>query len=548
MDARPHDNDEDQDQNREDSEPLSPTATPAAPEPAPAPLEPALQSPRRQSIPRALVPRSIGSFGSISNKASWTHTRNTSLTTASSPNQAAQASPVGAGPTSSRYAIPPRPKPGRKPATDEPASKRKQQNRESQRAFRARKAAKVDEMQTKVNGLQKELEDVTSGHLATIHELKMHIKELNEMLHEHVSRVKNLSRERDWFKSHNAQYEHRVQTLENQLQQQGFASQPLAFTTPYHSSAQSSPTRGSVASWDFNSTPMDVDGGVGGGCGRCGSNGDCACIVEMTNMSPIRPQQMDTVPLLRHPVRHSISSRPQQPQSPIDPYAARETDITIRNTALQFQTNGGDMAYSSALLSSSDASRTTAKSPIKAPGSCFDCQTNPDQRAWCQRVAQLRNTGSDYVTARSSRTSSIGSALETMEPSIPDASVSYLERKSIGCNEAFKLFEKRFPMDQDNMDWIGGLKPVPHDARRDTLAPPSREYSALELDTAGVIATLGNTMQPLEELRSDGENTDIIRAAQNYQRDTHTPGTSNGSPMPIASIVNNNNASPRKWV
>jgi hypothetical protein len=43
--------------------------------------------------------------------------------------------------------IPPRPKPGRKPATDTPPTKRKAQNREAQRAFRERRAARVGELE-----------------------------------------------------------------------------------------------------------------------------------------------------------------------------------------------------------------------------------------------------------------------------------------------------------------------------------------------------------------------------------------------------------------
>ena len=74
---------------------------------------------------------------------------------ASPPSSVVGPSTPGAGPTSQRYEIPPRPKPGRKPATDEPASKRKAQNRESQRAFRARKVAKLEEMQSTLDACEK---------------------------------------------------------------------------------------------------------------------------------------------------------------------------------------------------------------------------------------------------------------------------------------------------------------------------------------------------------------------------------------------------------
>lgn len=61
---------------------------------------------------------------------------------------ATQMSAPGNGITSRDYSyIPPRPKPGRKPATDSPATKRKEQNREAQRAYRARKAQQCDELE-----------------------------------------------------------------------------------------------------------------------------------------------------------------------------------------------------------------------------------------------------------------------------------------------------------------------------------------------------------------------------------------------------------------
>ena len=46
--------------------------------------------------------------------------------------------------------MPPRPKPGRKPATDTPPTKRKAQNRAAQRAFRERRAARVNELEDKL--------------------------------------------------------------------------------------------------------------------------------------------------------------------------------------------------------------------------------------------------------------------------------------------------------------------------------------------------------------------------------------------------------------
>ncbi|KAJ5148972.1 hypothetical protein N7448_000550 [Penicillium atrosanguineum] len=59
--------------------------------------------------------------------------------------------------TTKEWVIPPRPKPGRKPATDTPPTKRKAQNRAAQRAFRERRAARVQE-------LEEQMKEIEDGH------------------------------------------------------------------------------------------------------------------------------------------------------------------------------------------------------------------------------------------------------------------------------------------------------------------------------------------------------------------------------------------------
>ncbi len=59
------------------------------------------------------------------------------------------------GPTKN-WVVPPRPKPGRKPATDTPPTKRKAQNRAAQRAFRERRAARVGELEEQLKETEEE--------------------------------------------------------------------------------------------------------------------------------------------------------------------------------------------------------------------------------------------------------------------------------------------------------------------------------------------------------------------------------------------------------
>ncbi|KAI0508983.1 hypothetical protein F5B22DRAFT_638361 [Xylaria bambusicola] len=74
--------------------------------------------------------------------------------------------------TSKEWVIPPRPKPGRKPATDTPPTKRKAQNRAAQRAFRERRAARVGE-------LEEELEEQREEHERVQQQLHQRIEALS---------------------------------------------------------------------------------------------------------------------------------------------------------------------------------------------------------------------------------------------------------------------------------------------------------------------------------------------------------------------------------
>ena len=74
--------------------------------------------------------------------------------------------------TSKEWILPPRPKPGRKPSADTPALKRKAQNRAAQRAFRERRATRVQELELKLLEVEKEREIKELGFINTILKLR----------------------------------------------------------------------------------------------------------------------------------------------------------------------------------------------------------------------------------------------------------------------------------------------------------------------------------------------------------------------------------------
>lgn len=104
---------------------------------------------------------------------------------ASSPELAGSPGAVTSIVTSKEWVLPPRPKPGRKPSADTPASKRKAQNRAAQRAFRERRATRVQELEQKLLEVEKEKELKEIGLVNTINKLKFEnqflIKSMNQL-------------------------------------------------------------------------------------------------------------------------------------------------------------------------------------------------------------------------------------------------------------------------------------------------------------------------------------------------------------------------------
>ncbi|KAF2191972.1 hypothetical protein K469DRAFT_556460, partial [Zopfia rhizophila CBS 207.26] len=520
------------------------------------------------------------------------------LATASSPpHDYAQPSPLGGGPTSASYVVPPRPKPGRKPATDEPASKRKAQNRESQRAFRARKAAKLNEMQAQVEDAdkrhQREMVDMQQSYQVELAAKAAEIAHLLSTIAQKEESDKRLEAERNFWRDRSAQFEAENILLKRQLKERSLNG----FYQPRISnSRQDSPTRESLGAFTpIPGTPQAyATPKVDLGCGDCKVNGECACMQEMAKL-PNPNVFMAAVSLNTGPSQTASSPMKDVQATSGDAtsmFADREIDFTAQfstkrsridnRPSITFLTHSSEqdskcgfctdesncLCKDESLRTLQDLPRTADDMPplsrepngvipngtettldncsTTGPGTCSDCMVNPRQRAWCQRVAQLRSSSnSDYPTSGSSRNSSISSTLEPIEPridlaSVPDINMS--NRYSIGCRDAFKLFEGRVSMDQGSMDWISNLKPISPTMRKDPL--PARKYSALELDTAGVIATLQQSMGPLQPRPADGPNVDLVKLAQERQRTSDSPLTpraareSDSPGLPISSLVN----------
>ncbi|KAI3405390.2 hypothetical protein KGF56_001786 [Candida oxycetoniae] len=120
------------------------------------------------SLSSGSTPRSVASSPQNINPASPPSIENNNQTLSRPANSNMTTSIV----TSKEWVLPPRPKPGRKPSVDTPASKRKAQNRAAQRAFRERRATRVQELEQKLMEVEKEKDIKEMALLNTINKLK----------------------------------------------------------------------------------------------------------------------------------------------------------------------------------------------------------------------------------------------------------------------------------------------------------------------------------------------------------------------------------------
>ncbi|KAJ9661558.1 hypothetical protein H2198_001938 [Neophaeococcomyces mojaviensis] len=97
--------------------------------------------------------------------------------------------------TSKEWVVPPRPKPGRKPATDTPPTKRKAQNRAAQRAFRERRAARVGELEEQLKEIEEQNEQEQDALRSNISELENTLERCQSDLSSYIAKCQKLEAE-----------------------------------------------------------------------------------------------------------------------------------------------------------------------------------------------------------------------------------------------------------------------------------------------------------------------------------------------------------------
>ncbi|EKD16838.1 uncharacterized protein L3040_001121 [Drepanopeziza brunnea f. sp. 'multigermtubi'] len=186
--------------------------------------------------------------------------------------------PAGTTPTMvtrKEWIIPPRPKPGRKPATDTPPTKRKAQNRAAQRAFRERRAARVGELEEQLEEMNNDHQRREADLRSKIGKLEAEIERFSGEIHSWRVRCDTLDRIAEYERKEKEAALAELVYLRNGAQTTGTDAVPLPPRHLRHSEPRAAePEQYSARAPQPGPEPEHL------GCGSCTSTSNCACVEQ----------------------------------------------------------------------------------------------------------------------------------------------------------------------------------------------------------------------------------------------------------------------------
>ncbi|KAK3328276.1 hypothetical protein B0T19DRAFT_186231 [Cercophora scortea] len=247
------------------------------------------------AVPRVAIRPNTAAIQPPQIRTSVAINRMASIYSVDSPSPTSDSRPMSM--TSKEWVIPPRPKPGRKPATDTPPTKRKAQNRAAQRAFRERRAARVGELEEQLDEqkedhdrIVREMQDRISHLEIESQTLQSRCQWLESMLEKERQGRGDIGRNWDdaqqpMLSRSNVMISAQMQPQTNpirlshaapQLQhgQRGIAAGQAVVAEP----------RAATQSFSISqiiSPPEEGNGTMSLSCGSCNADGPCACADEV---------------------------------------------------------------------------------------------------------------------------------------------------------------------------------------------------------------------------------------------------------------------------
>ncbi|MCJ1313180.1 hypothetical protein MMC25_006857 [Agyrium rufum] len=376
--------------------------------------------------------------------------------------------------TGKEWVIPPRPKPGRKPAADTAPTKRKAQNRAAQRAFRERRAAKVSELEEQMQMMEEEDRKEQDELRAQVKEMELAVEQYSQIATAWENQVKILGSQLQEERRMRESMQRELDFLRS-YQNMSTEAVPLPRRTGSKRSNPNPPTLESSSTQELG----DI-GDVPLGCGKCSLNTRCACIEEALNMDTFdtahgdgttkRPHSPSEERTVKHPRQDStVDIKPDSEDLEIDftssfppslPHAASSftrivsgnqppsnmescgfcadgTACLCAELAAENAANRNDHSNkpaNSSFFNSSVAPITISRLPSfahnptrsieevpakpakygpKGPGTCAQCQSSPRSTLFCKSLA---------ATNPPNRTNTIARALTSAATTLPTPS------------------------------------------------------------------------------------------------------------------------------
>lgn len=325
--------------------------------------------------------------------------------------------PRSNGPSAASYSVPPRPKPGRKPALDKPSEKRKAQNREAQRAFRERKVAHTEELKKDIDELKLVYNDVVAENgslkrkLREMEETQRQVEEQSQRRNQLISQLQDELRRYKEQEDHWTQVERLHADTQQRLKQHEETLRSLHLRKDPAGRQSSSafprlPSEAARANLQQHSpiTPPQQSPIQDASCGNCAETGYCKCVEDFTI-------GLSTVPPLTSAMNVTADAE--------NGYDELEMDFTSRKSTRQkivhkpgcgFCEDSADCPCNPqsvpAVSTPPDTDRPADPmqiSSIVEPGTCLKCQTDPDQRRFCIEVSKSRQLSQDLPESSNKR-------------------------------------------------------------------------------------------------------------------------------------------------
>ena len=442
------------------------------------------------------------------------------------------------------WIVPPRPKPGRKPATDTPPTKRKAQNRAAQRAFRERRAAKTEEMSE-----QMRKQDV------------VHARERENL----SSQIRHLTVELGRYQTEMLAWQHRCADLEREMLQGRRQAGPESVDYQQRQDVRADAN-------DKNSSLLNCTG-------HCLSGDGCECLkramdeirtdfmqheaIATSTESPPESERSGVDRLRRDRQRHdgmrssdyssletdyTVAFNGDPPVKPADPSSATEASASTSASARSYsrapssaaiatdpcgfcqdgtscicvemmtsETDQppfttttsrftpppceGDVGRSIASVKPSTTTnplQTTAANPCAAgPGTCVQCRSDPNRTLFCKSIAAVKPSSMSAAVTSSKESSSSSSSSRKQN-------IIYLS-----CADTYTTLSRHphfFEATTSLDDWLGQLRTVtststptstPYD-----LFPCSNHHHDHKQDGAGYGCNDGNGGHSLLEIEA----------------------------------------------